>query len=68
MRRYRETNHDTIFEDRWTCKNCKAKGPQLNTIKWIKSSEHNKRTGTDDDDDGHEHKRRKTEYEEEDNE
>eukprot|EP00972_Heterocapsa_arctica_P010376 1525438-Heterocapsa_arctica.AAC.1 len=34
--RYREKNHDIIFEDWWTCENGKAKGPQLNNIKCTK--------------------------------
>eukprot|EP00972_Heterocapsa_arctica_P031859 4693962-Heterocapsa_arctica.AAC.1 len=53
MRRYRETNHDIIFEDWWTCKNCKAKGPHFNKRKCIQFSAHTERTGTYDDDDGH---------------
>eukprot|EP00972_Heterocapsa_arctica_P028367 4170441-Heterocapsa_arctica.AAC.1 len=56
MERYRTRNHDIIFEDWWTCKNCKAKGPLLNES----SCTHfiGKKLEDDLDDSGHEHKRR----------
>eukprot|EP00972_Heterocapsa_arctica_P056008 8260031-Heterocapsa_arctica.AAC.1 len=58
-KRYIHTNHDIIFDEWWACKNCLAKGPELNTINCI-NPRHN-RTEEDDDDDRHRHTRRKTE-------
>eukprot|EP00972_Heterocapsa_arctica_P029637 4365902-Heterocapsa_arctica.AAC.1 len=30
MERYRKRKHTIIFDDWWACKNCYAKGPELN--------------------------------------
>eukprot|EP00972_Heterocapsa_arctica_P003816 568604-Heterocapsa_arctica.AAC.1 len=38
LTRYREHNHDIMCEEWWTCKSCKAKGPQLNNIKCVNYS------------------------------
>eukprot|EP00972_Heterocapsa_arctica_P078435 11566051-Heterocapsa_arctica.AAC.1 len=55
MQRHRANNHDIIFEDWWTCKNCKAKGPQLNKRTCTHFISDKKRTGTYEDEDGHGH-------------
>eukprot|EP00972_Heterocapsa_arctica_P045727 6747635-Heterocapsa_arctica.AAC.1 len=59
MRRYREHNHDIIFEDWWTCNNSKAKGSQFNKRQCTTYSANNKRTGSYEEDDDHDHKIRK---------
>eukprot|EP00972_Heterocapsa_arctica_P073293 10823578-Heterocapsa_arctica.AAC.1 len=64
MRIYRDKNYDIIFEDWWTCTNCKAKGPQFNNIKHTEHSANNHITGSDDEDDEHDHNIRTTETEE----
>eukprot|EP00972_Heterocapsa_arctica_P023533 3467659-Heterocapsa_arctica.AAC.1 len=61
MKRYRKRNHDIVFDERWACKNCHAKGPELNHISCI-NPRHN-HTEADDDDSGHRHNIRKTEAE-----
>eukprot|EP00972_Heterocapsa_arctica_P081295 11981254-Heterocapsa_arctica.AAC.1 len=60
MRRYRENNHDIIFEDWWTCNICKAKGPQLNNITCINHVAGKRGPGNEEDDDEDNHKRRNT--------
>eukprot|EP00972_Heterocapsa_arctica_P101664 14980414-Heterocapsa_arctica.AAC.1 len=30
MKRYRKRNHEIVFDKWWACKNCHAKGPELN--------------------------------------
>eukprot|EP00972_Heterocapsa_arctica_P094151 13884601-Heterocapsa_arctica.AAC.1 len=61
MKRYRKRNHEIVFDDWWACKNCHAKGPELNKRSCI-NPRHNK-AEEDDDDSGHRHNRRKTEAE-----
>eukprot|EP00972_Heterocapsa_arctica_P096732 14271472-Heterocapsa_arctica.AAC.1 len=58
MKRYIKKNHDIIFDEWWACKNCIAKGPELNKRSCV-NPRHN-HTEEDDDDSGHRHKRRKT--------
>eukprot|EP00972_Heterocapsa_arctica_P075949 11200479-Heterocapsa_arctica.AAC.1 len=65
MRRYTQKNHAYIFEDWWTCKNCKAKGPQLNKRKCTNHIAGKRGPGPDDDDDNKDHKIMKTENTEE---
>eukprot|EP00972_Heterocapsa_arctica_P106179 15641632-Heterocapsa_arctica.AAC.1 len=62
MRIYREKSHDIIFEDWWSCKRCKAKGPQFNKRKCTTYNANNKRTGSYDAGDDHDHKIRNTGY------
>eukprot|EP00972_Heterocapsa_arctica_P053170 7829382-Heterocapsa_arctica.AAC.1 len=57
METYRHINHDIIFEDWWTCKNCKAKRPLLNRRNCTQFIEN--KPEEDLDDSGHEHQRRK---------
>eukprot|EP00972_Heterocapsa_arctica_P064909 9581553-Heterocapsa_arctica.AAC.1 len=59
MKRYRNNNHDVIFDEWWACKNCLATGPELNKKNCI-NPRHN-HAEEDDDDDGHGYNRRKTE-------
>eukprot|EP00972_Heterocapsa_arctica_P025571 3763469-Heterocapsa_arctica.AAC.1 len=59
MKRYRKQNHDIIFDERWACNNCFAKGPELNKRSCI-NPRHN-HAEEDDDEDGHRHNGRKTE-------
>eukprot|EP00972_Heterocapsa_arctica_P085007 12526800-Heterocapsa_arctica.AAC.1 len=56
MERYRTRNHDIIFEDWWTCKNCKAKGPPLNKRNCTHFVEN--KPEEDPDDSGHGHNKR----------
>eukprot|EP00972_Heterocapsa_arctica_P105418 15533456-Heterocapsa_arctica.AAC.1 len=61
MKRYRNNNHDSIFDEWWACQNCLAKGPELNEWKCI-NPRHN-HADKYDDDDRHRHNIRKTEAE-----
>eukprot|EP00972_Heterocapsa_arctica_P058563 8638072-Heterocapsa_arctica.AAC.1 len=56
MEIFRNINHDIIFEEWWTCKNCKAKGPLLNKRNCTRFIENNPEEDLDDS--GHVHKRR----------
>eukprot|EP00972_Heterocapsa_arctica_P003602 536791-Heterocapsa_arctica.AAC.1 len=60
MTRYRENNHDIIVEEWWTCKNSKAKGPQLNNIKCVNHIASKRPSDKGDDEDEDTNKRRKT--------
>eukprot|EP00972_Heterocapsa_arctica_P018883 2790572-Heterocapsa_arctica.AAC.1 len=59
MKRYRNINHDIMFDDWWACKNCLAKGPELNKRNWINPTQNH--VAVDDEDDRHRHTIRKTE-------
>eukprot|EP00972_Heterocapsa_arctica_P084638 12466599-Heterocapsa_arctica.AAC.2 len=58
MQRYRRRNLDIVFDDWWACKNCQAKGPELNK-RSCANPRHN-HAEEDDDDSGHRHNIRKT--------
>eukprot|EP00972_Heterocapsa_arctica_P016012 2360988-Heterocapsa_arctica.AAC.1 len=61
MKRYRNINQETIFDEWWSCNNCHAKGPELNKRSCIKRS--HTHAEEDDDDSGRRHTRRKTDAE-----
>eukprot|EP00972_Heterocapsa_arctica_P074057 10932152-Heterocapsa_arctica.AAC.1 len=59
MKIYKKRNHDIVVDERWACKNCHAKGPELNKRNCI-NPRHN-HAEENDDGTGHRHKRRKPE-------